>query len=86
MALHDTLTLSWLALPQAFSVTTAPVRVVTEGISRGQTLQRVSALASRDDPFAGLRAQRLCLGVDAERYGNILPRCAPDGIPIGRNG
>lgn len=66
MALHDTLTLSWLALPQAFNVTTAPVRVVTEGISRGQTLQRVSTLASRDDPFAGLRAQRLCLGVDAD--------------------
>nr|WP_245840250.1 hypothetical protein [Pantoea rwandensis] len=66
MALHDTLTLSWLALPQAFTVTEAPVRVITEGISCGQTVRRLSALASREDPFAGLRPQRLCLGVDAE--------------------
>jgi purine nucleosidase len=66
MALHDTLTLSWLALPHAFHLTEAPVRVVTEGISSGQTLRRLNALASRHDPFAGLRAQRLCLGVEAD--------------------
>ena len=66
MALHDTLTLSWLALPHAFHVTEAPVRVVTEGISSGQTLRRLNALASRHDPFAGLHAQRLCLGVEAD--------------------
>ncbi|MEG3127577.1 nucleoside hydrolase [Pantoea cypripedii] len=66
MALHDTLTLSWLALPHAFHLTEAPVWVVTEGISSGQTLRRLNALASRHDPFAGLRAQRLCLGVEAD--------------------
>ncbi|ADU71089.1 nucleoside hydrolase [Pantoea sp. At-9b] len=66
MALHDTLTLSWLALPHAFHITEAPVRVVTAGISSGQTLRRLNALASRHDPFAGLHAQRLCLGVEAD--------------------
>lgn len=66
MALHDTLTLSWLALPTAFGVTASPVRVVTDGISCGQTLRRLGTLASRHDPFAGLRAQRLCLTVDAD--------------------
>ncbi|MFH8135972.1 nucleoside hydrolase [Pantoea osteomyelitidis] len=66
MALHDTLTLSYLCQPDAFQVVNAPVRVITEGISRGQTVRRVTSLASRENPFAGCRAQTLCLGVDAE--------------------
>ncbi|WP_130832531.1 nucleoside hydrolase [[Erwinia] mediterraneensis] len=66
MALHDTLTLSYLCLPDAFQTVRSPVRVVTEGISRGQTVRRLSLLASREDPFAGCPAQTLCLGVDAE--------------------
>ncbi|ROR08774.1 nucleoside hydrolase [Erwinia sp. JUb26] len=67
MALHDTLTIAWLNHPELFGITQSPVRVVTEGISRGQTLRRLHPLASRDDPFAAAGIQKLCLAVDSER-------------------
>lgn len=67
MALHDTLTILWLTHPELFVTVKAPVRVVTEGITLGQTLHKVSPLASRFDPYADCRAQTLCLGVEAEK-------------------
>ena len=66
MALHDTLAVAWLSLPEAFTLAESPLRVITEGIACGQTVRRLSALASRHDPFAGLPAQRIALGVDAD--------------------
>ncbi|MER2045883.1 MAG: nucleoside hydrolase [Pantoea agglomerans] len=66
MALHDTLAVAWLTLPQAFTLTESPLRVITEGIACGQTVRKLSALASRQDPFNGLPAQRIALGVDAD--------------------
>lgn len=65
MALHDTLALAWLSLPEAFTLTESPLRVITEGIACGQTVRKLSALASRHDPFAGLPSQRIALAVDA---------------------
>ncbi len=65
MALHDTLTLSYLINPGWFKVSTSPVRVVTEGLSRGQTLRRATAFATRFDPFVGCGVQKICLGVEA---------------------
>lgn len=67
MALHDTLTISYLNHPEFFGVTESPVRVVTDGISRGQTLHRIHARASRDDPFDNAGIQKLCLAVDSQR-------------------
>lgn len=66
MALHDTLTISWLCQPHAFELIKSPLRVITEGIARGQTVRKLSALASREDPFRHLPAQRVALGVAAE--------------------
>lgn len=66
MALHDTLTIAYLHNPAWFGMTETPVRVVTEGISLGQTLRQLDSAASLDNPFAGSRAQKLCLSVDAE--------------------
>nr|WP_217268044.1 nucleoside hydrolase [Pantoea ananatis] len=66
MALHDTLTISWLCLPDAFTLVESPLRVITEGIACGQTVRQLSALASRHDPFRNLPRQRIALGVDAE--------------------
>lgn len=67
MALHDTLAIMRLEHPEFFSTVRAPVRVVTEGITLGQTLRKVSPLASRFDPYAGCREQTLCLGVQADK-------------------
>lgn len=67
MALHDTLTISWLNHPEFFSTVKSPVRVVTEGITLGQTLRRLTQLASRFNPFANCAEQTLCLEVDAQK-------------------
>ncbi|MGK3142584.1 nucleoside hydrolase [Pantoea sp. C2G6] len=66
MALHDTLAIAWLALPEAFTLTESPLRVITEGIACGQTVRKLNALASRHDPFAGLPPQRVALAVEAD--------------------
>lgn len=66
MALHDTLTISWLNHPTLFTTVQSPVRVVCEGITFGQTVRQLTQLASRFNPFAECPAQRLCLEVQAE--------------------
>ncbi|MEC4256476.1 nucleoside hydrolase [Escherichia coli] len=66
MALHDTLTISWLCLPHAFTLIESPLRVITEGIASGQTVRKLSTLASREDAFRDLPAQRVALSVDAD--------------------
>lgn len=66
MALHDTLTISWLVNPDWFHCVEAPIRVVTDGIASGQTQRQLTQLASRHNAFADCTPQRICLGVDAE--------------------
>lgn len=65
MALHDTLTIAWLNHPEHFTTVKSPLRVVTEGITLGQTLRRLTHLGSRFNPFVGCSEQTLCLEVDA---------------------
>lgn len=67
MALHDTLTIAYLNHPQWFGVTESPVHVVTDRVSRGQTLRQLQSPASMDDPFAGCPRHKLCLTVAAEK-------------------
>jgi inosine-uridine nucleoside N-ribohydrolase len=75
MALHDTLTLSWLSHPELFTTVNAPVRVVTEGITLGQTVRKTTELASRFNPYQHCRAQTLCLEVDAEKVKQAFLSC-----------
>lgn len=67
MALHDTLTLSWLNHPEFFTTVKSPVRVVSEGITLGQTLRQLTHLASRFNLFANCHPQTLCVEVQAEK-------------------
>ncbi|MEQ4532027.1 MAG: nucleoside hydrolase [Mixta sp.] len=66
MALHDTLTISWLVNPAWFGCVRSPLRVITEGIASGQTQRQLTNLASRHNAFADCTEQRICLEVDAE--------------------
>lgn len=75
MALHDTLTISWLNHPQFYTTVKSPVRVVTEGITLGQTLRQLTHLASRYNPFAGCSEQTLCLEVDAQQVKQAFLTC-----------
>ncbi|ATZ13088.1 nucleoside hydrolase [Erwinia amylovora] len=64
IALHDTLTIAWLNHPEWFSVSESLVHVVTDGISRGQTLRHP---ASRQNPFSTRLVKKLCLMVESQR-------------------
>ena len=71
---HDASAIAYAIEPEAFTLRAGPVRVVTEGIARGQTIQdfreflRPSALQF-GPPSAWSRcpAQQVCIGVKAER-------------------
>ncbi|ADP10739.1 Inosine/uridine-preferring nucleoside hydrolase [Erwinia sp. Ejp617] len=67
IALHDMLTIAWLNHPEWFGVSESLVRVVTDGISRGQTLRHPAGPASRNNPSGASRVQKLCLMVDSQR-------------------
>ncbi len=67
MALHDSLTISWLTHPEYFTTVKSPIRVVTDGITRGQTLRQLTQLASRFNPFEHCSKQTLCLDVNASK-------------------
>lgn len=67
MAVHDALTISYLLLPDAFTIERAPLRVVTEGFATGLTLKKVTELGSRANPFSESRIQNVCINVDSDR-------------------
>ncbi|WP_158780460.1 nucleoside hydrolase [Pantoea sp. BAV 3049] len=75
MALHDTLTISWLNHPEFFTTVESPVRVVSEGITLGQTLRQLTHLASRFNPFSGCHKQTLCLEVQADKVKAAFLEC-----------
>lgn len=81
MALHDTLAISWLCLPEAFTLSESPLRVITEGIARGQTVRRLGALAAREDAFYDVPAQRIALQVDASRVREHFFRVLSHSVP-----
>ncbi|MDT0176288.1 nucleoside hydrolase [Enterobacter sp. BRE11] len=78
MALHDTLAIAWLCQPEAFQLSESPLRAIAEGIARGQTVRKLSALASREDPFRQLPAHRVALDVDAARVRDHFFRTLSD--------
>jgi inosine-uridine nucleoside N-ribohydrolase len=67
---HDASAIAYAIEPEAFELRAGPVRVVTEGIARGQTIQdfrnfqRPSGIPSA---WSGCPAQQVCIGVKAER-------------------
>lgn len=66
MALHDALTVAYLLHPEQFTTIRSPLRVVTEGVAIGMTLNKVTEMASRTDPFKGLRQHNICVDVNSE--------------------
>ena len=67
---HDASAIAYAIEPAAFELRAGPVRVVTEGIARGQTIQdfrnfqRPSGIPSA---WSGCPAQQVCIGVRPER-------------------
>lgn len=81
MALHDALTIAYLSQPQDFQTICSPLRVITEGISIGQTLRKVTHMASRANPFLHVPEKTICLEVDSEKVKrHLLQSLANDRV------
>jgi inosine-uridine nucleoside N-ribohydrolase len=64
---HDPSAVACALDPTLFTYREGPVRVVTQGITAGQTLQAADLAAVPAGAWAGRRAQRVAIGVDAPR-------------------
>ncbi|MCV2371213.1 nucleoside hydrolase [Roseateles oligotrophus] len=64
---HDASAIAYAIEPEAFTLRSGPVRVVTDGIARGQTIQDFRKLSLAQTPWSGCPAQQVCIGVQAER-------------------
>jgi purine nucleosidase len=64
---HDASAIVFAIEPAAFTLRAGPVRVVTEGIARGQTIQDFRKPSGAVTPWSGCPAQQVCIAVQAER-------------------
>ncbi len=64
-ALHDATAAVRLVRPDLFETASGPIRVVTEGLAIGQTIQR-TPIAYPPNAWDGHPEQKACVGVEAE--------------------
>lgn len=64
---HDASAIVYAIEPEAFTLRAGPVRVVTEGIARGQTIQDFRKPSGAVTPWSGCPAQQVCIAVRPER-------------------
>jgi purine nucleosidase len=68
IACHDSLAVAYVIDPTLFTVRTGPIRVVTEGIALGQTIQKHQSRKFRVDDWHGHPPQAMCTMVDSQRF------------------
>jgi len=61
---HDTSAIAYLIQPELFTLRAGPVRVVTEGIARGQTIQDFRGADGAQTPWSACPPQQVCIAVD----------------------
>lgn len=69
---HDASAFAYLLAPRLYTTRSAPVRVVTEGLDTGRTIQAV--LPARAPQWAGRPPCTVCIGVDAPRVLELYER------------
>lgn len=62
---HDASAIAYAIDPGLFTLRAGPVRVVTEGLAVGQTIQNTRPAASLSAPWDRSPVQQVCVGVDA---------------------
>ena len=62
---HDSSAVAYVIAPQRFTTRSGAVRVVTEGVALGQTIQATRRY-SQGAAWEGLPAQQVCVGVQAD--------------------
>lgn len=69
---HDASAAAFCIAPELFSLRSGPVRVVTEGIARGQTIQDFHKPTGAQTPWSSCPPQQACIGVDAAGVLNLF--------------
>ena len=64
-AVHDSCAIAYLLAPTLFTEQSGTVRVITEGISRGQTIQVPADRRFPPSAWDALPKQQACIGIDA---------------------
>jgi inosine-uridine nucleoside N-ribohydrolase len=74
MFTHDASAVAYLMDPSLFATRRGPIRVVTEGIAVGQTIQKPDAKKGTPPAWQGRPSQTICTGVDAPRLLDLYYR------------
>jgi inosine-uridine nucleoside N-ribohydrolase len=61
---HDSSAVAYVLAPHLYTTRSGPVRVLTEGIAVGQTLQKPSTMPVPAPAWDGRPACKVCVGVD----------------------
>lgn len=64
---HDSLAVAYVIAPELFTVRGGPIRVVTDGIALGQTIQQPAARKFGHGDWSGRPAQYIATEVDTQR-------------------
>ncbi|MEM6710108.1 MAG: nucleoside hydrolase [Pseudomonadota bacterium] len=67
-AMHDSLALGWLTHSELYQTQEARIRVVGDGIARGQTVWAPTATQYPPGAWDDARPVRVCTGVDADEF------------------
>lgn len=62
---HDLLAVTYLLYPEWFETRSGPIRVLTDGIAVGQTIQMLATRKGGHPDWSGRPDQLICTGVDA---------------------
>jgi inosine-uridine nucleoside N-ribohydrolase len=65
---HDSSAVAYLLDPTLFTTRSGPLRVVTEGIAIGQTIQQPSTRKFQENAWSGRPDHSICIDGDAERF------------------
>jgi inosine-uridine nucleoside N-ribohydrolase len=74
MFTHDSSAVAYLIDPSLFTTRRGPIRVVTEGIAVGQTIQKPDGKAGTPPAWKGRPSHTICTGVDATRLLDLYYR------------
>jgi inosine-uridine nucleoside N-ribohydrolase len=68
IACHDSLAVAYVVDPSLFTTREGPIRVVTDGLALGQTIQKHQNRRFRVDEWDRHPPQRMCMTVDSKRF------------------
>ena len=76
---HDSSAVAYLLDPSLFTTRAGPIKVVTEGIAIGQTIQKSALRSFPPTPWDGLPDQKICTAVDGPRFLDLYFKVIVEG-------